>query len=918
MINAVALPVTHVHSTRAPLCTHARSENRFGSKSPVHVGPVRQRAVRLMRGTSLRRQNIQNLRTTIISGSTRSNVNVSTTAKIPQLDSFHVHFGAGRLGLGLVLPALQESAIPYAILQRPSKEWSSLAWNHKDPQIKVLLNDEEAVPGGMHLYTNNNDKDLPEIGEAECDPESPEECYESHLVLTNDKPAWSKLIKQATSFSCSVGPTVHEWLGPLLKQLPIKDDVSSRPVLYACENDHNAVTKLSEQLEGRVQVVPCMVDRICARRTVDSDNGRIVVETEEFSGSIIMLKAPPVDPHRIPLQGDAVFVPEDAEVAEYFYKRKLLLVNGMHTALGFLTLVDHETSFKRLDRIAEGTELNEVLAEDFVVEELPLLTMQNATDTLKADIDAWAVAQVLALFSQFPVEVMLRAHETESVEQLVEEVFAFAAATVARFDSMSDTTARVLGGGVNDRFETRLTPTCDAVRKQKLMSRVWATDDVCKLFLEKAEMSIDRVAEVTTRLTERATKFAQRDEALRMASKMHCKAALHAEFIGEISDKDTVAVLFDFDGTLADTEYPAMEVAYWELVPYMPGLEKEDLTVANKKDFIFRSAGKAFELMVKELELERQQLGMYAIDTVRKLQSEDEEVLAIANRARQRFGLKTFTELREGGLHESVSLIELQKEDAVEALATLAAPCKHVPDMLDTLQALGVPFSIATTLGKPRVPVCVKACGMEDYFPPDRIHSGESDFDPPQFKPDPAVYLKAAMAEDALPKNCLAVEDSLSGVGSAANAGVGMIVGYVGGTHIATAEEEQQAHVLMSGDKSNTKQGADVVISDMRDLKYLVQFFRRERKEGRERPYNIANRMLQGRLRGKFWVNERQMAEPLAPPPRHRRLLRGELERQRGHSESSGSTSGRRLLRSHSLPPPPQLAIANAVSAVES
>ena len=34
-----------------------------------------------------------------------------------------------------------------------------------------------------------------------------------------------------------------------------------------------------------------------------------------------------------------------------------------------------------------------------------------------------------------------------------------------------------------------------------------------------------------------------------------------------------------------------------------------------------------------------------------------------------------------------------------------------------------------------------------------------------------------------------------------------MIVGYVGGTHIASAEEEEvQAHVLMSGEKSNTKQ----------------------------------------------------------------------------------------------------------------
>jgi len=34
----------------------------------------------------------------------------------------------------------------------------------------------------------------------------------------------------------------------------------------------------------------------------------------------------------------------------------------------------------------------------------------------------------------------------------------------------------------------------------------------------------------------------------------------------------TTAVLFDFDGTLGDTETPAMEVAFWELVPFLPSL----------------------------------------------------------------------------------------------------------------------------------------------------------------------------------------------------------------------------------------------------------------------------------------------------------------------------------------------------------
>jgi HAD superfamily hydrolase (TIGR01509 family) len=63
------------------------------------------------------------------------------------------------------------------------------------------------------------------------------------------------------------------------------------------------------------------------------------------------------------------------------------------------------------------------------------------------------------------------------------------------------------------------------------------------------------------------------------------------------------------------------------------------------------------------------------------------------------------------------------------------------------------------------VPVSVLSCGFQEFFPPSKIHSGESDFDPPRFKPDPSVYLLAAEKENALPVNCIAVEDSTSGVG---------------------------------------------------------------------------------------------------------------------------------------------------------
>lgn len=63
---------------------------------------------------------------------------------------------------------------------------------------------------------------------------------------------------------------------------------------------------------------------------------------------------------------------------------------------------------------------------------------------------------------------------------------------------------------------------------------------------------------------------------------------------------------------------------------------------------------------------------------------------------------------------------------------------------LDELKARKLPFAIATTSPKPRVPASVHACGLDDYFPADKIHSGESDFDPPRFKPDPSVYLRVS------------------------------------------------------------------------------------------------------------------------------------------------------------------------------
>ena len=58
----------------------------------------------------------------------------------------------------------------------------------------------------------------------------------------------------------------------------------------------------------------------------------------------------------------------------------------------------------------------------------------------------------------------------------------------------------------------------------------------------------------------------------------------------------------------------------------------------------------------------------------------------------------------------------------------------------------------------------------------------------------------------------MAVEDSASGVGSASNAGVGLIVGYVGATHIPTDNKESHAQMLLEGHGESLEVAHDCVV----------------------------------------------------------------------------------------------------------
>eukprot|EP00123_Amoebidium_parasiticum_P018338 comp24174_c0_seq1/m.44196 comp24174_c0_seq1/g.44196 ORF comp24174_c0_seq1/g.44196 comp24174_c0_seq1/m.44196 type:complete len:352 (-) comp24174_c0_seq1:616-1671(-) len=281
----------------------------------------------------------------------------------------------------------------------------------------------------------------------------------------------------------------------------------------------------------------------------------------------------------------------------------------------------------------------------------------------------------------------------------------------------------------------------------------------------------------------------------------------------ERAPNSVVAVCFDFDGTLSDTETPAMEVAYWEIAPYLPP------PLPSADEFIRLNAGKAFEFMLESCDQQRASMGLPSIQHVRELQLEDPDVIRVVDAGRKKFGLRSFAETRK------IDLLTLQKDDTVEALAKTARAIEGVVPTLMQMKQDGVLFNIATTSGAPRVLASRDASGLLPFFPDSHVHSGESDYVPPRFKPDPSVYLKACMAHGLRPIQCVAVEDSGSGVGSAANAKIGLIIGFVGGSHIKEEMMDSHARMLMSGAKSEDGRGADIVISKFDDVGVLVRAF---------------------------------------------------------------------------------------------
>lgn len=422
------------------------------------------------------------------------------------LSGLHLHFGAGKIGLGLVLPALVEGARPFAILQRPSAVWADAL---RRSVCAIRINGDSVVE--LQVATSLRDFDHALASKKRA-----------LLVLSDDPAVICAVVSRSVSLSCAVGgKDLSTPLAPLIQAVHAvhkqaakegADEATAHakaPVvpLYACENDHDAVEKLAEALEGKVDVVPVLVDRVCTTRDMRGD-GSVDVGTEDYLGDLVFpppaidettttggaktngAARPPARPP-LPFGGETVRLPQTEEGASFLHRKKILTVNGTHTTIAFLTLIAGE----KADHVGPPAGSHELLAFDLKA---------GRDDAIGRTVWVWAVARQVMLVNEFDRSVMshtLLGKEDADDTAIAAALVAGARAAVGRLAGGGDQTSRVLGGGVETRWRGRLANVLDFLQQSRGLERL------ARAVLRAADVSETELNETVEKLVQDSRRF---------------------------------------------------------------------------------------------------------------------------------------------------------------------------------------------------------------------------------------------------------------------------------------------------------------------------------------------------------------------------------------------------------------------------
>jgi len=506
------------------------------------------------------------------------------------------------------VPAIAASGIPFGVVQRPKPRWQEVFASGSRETLDFTVDKKPVCTGVQVLHPA--EKGIPDF----MPPQA--------LIFGSGTEDLGPIVNRASSFSCSLGAAMSKVLVPILSELPLEEDDQVRPLLFCCENDHAAVVKLAGVLQGRVTVVDCMVDRVCMGRTIRPDS--VDIEAEPWRGSLVPLL--PGLQQRVPFSTAVATLPRSTLEAEYLSQRKFSLVNGMHTVMAFLTLINQY----------EGPDREYVL-EKYV-------NMKRSDQRM---VEAWRAARISELMEEFGMSNLKEWHGVERDEEVWEVLLQYSdTVLVDRFSKVDDLVSRVLGGGVANRWMTRLKPTVEWLEDHKSKGEARALKKTrLPDWVTNQEIALDAQAEARSAFLAYALKRGETGPAA-SAGREAPKEDKAAEALAEIAAAATAReardaarkavsgqVLLESFGRInkprADAESAEMTEAEYQAAVVAAGASDfvlETLTemIESSRQFCKRELDKTHQAFIKE---QRKAGGKKFSPTAKKALEEDLERL---------------------------------------------------------------------------------------------------------------------------------------------------------------------------------------------------------------------------------------------------------------------------------------------------
>ena len=125
---------------------------------------------------------------------------------------------------------------------------------------------------------------------------------------------------------------------------------------------------------------------------------------------------------------------------------------------------------------------------------------------------------------------------------------------------------------------------------------------------------------------------------------------------------------------------------------------------------------------------------------------------------------------------ETAEYSRKEEEAVILALKGKVQACPGVHEVLERLKAEDeFGLAVVSSSALRRIRASLSFAELDKYFHPDHIYSASTSLPIPAPKPSPIAYLFAMEKLGLQPEECVAIEDSKSGAGSAVGAGIATI-----------------------------------------------------------------------------------------------------------------------------------------------